>query len=211
MTETASEVTSPAKTFTEPRFALDLRNPKGDLLHVRADSITEMVANINDLWNPRAGAPREDITNLYLFSFNPAIVADMAAGRSAEEAMGYKPDDMATAAYDALAQGAQRQPAGTAAGNGGRSGGSGGGAKTFKAPQIGDDLPAWFRDKLTRHDTCPQCRHPEGVFYDNREDPGKGPVFKCANTEECKAESKDGKYAWGAWEPDSKPANSRTR
>ena len=118
MPETASEGDQPTKGFTEPRFSIDPKNGANWLLHVRADTIEDFVAQINDVWDPHKG-DRSDLTNLILFSFNPAIVAEMAAGRSAEEAMGYAPDDMATAAYNALAQGAKRQAAGTAASNGG--------------------------------------------------------------------------------------------
>lgn len=205
-----SAETEPAKGFTEPRFSMDPRNPAGWLLHVRADTIEDFVDQINQLWDAHAGK-REDLTNLILFSFNPAIVAAMAAGRSAEEAMGYAPDDMATAAYDALASGAQRAPAGAAvAGNGGgqRSGG-GGTMKKFKAADIGDRLPDWFADQLTRSYLCPECRDPQGIFIDNREEPGNMPTFKCANRD-CTG-GKGGKYAWGVYEPDDRPRSSSSR
>ena len=201
--------TEPTKGFTEPRFSMDPRNPAGWLLHVRADTIEEFVEQINQLWDPHAGK-REDLTNLILFSFNPAIVADMAAGRSAEEAMGYAPDDMATAAYNALAQGAQRAPAAASNGGGRPSGGGGGGAKPFTVAEVGADaLPGWFLDELTREDLCKRCKDPEGKFFDNRGNDRNMPAFKCAN-KACTG-GKDGKYAWGIYEPDASPRGSSSR
>lgn len=198
-----------AESYNEARFAADLRNPAGWLLHVRADTIDDFVERLNELWDPHAGK-RTDLTNVSLFSFNPAIMADMAAGRSAEEAFGADLDGQAADAYDALAQGAKRQPIGTGPTSQAASGrgGGGGGAKIFTVDEVGEgNLPGFFIDKLTRNNLCPECRDEAGKFYDNTEEPGKGPVFRCANRD-CKT-SKG--YPWGVFEPDTRSRSSRTR
>jgi hypothetical protein len=192
--------------FSEAPCSIDLRNPLGWLLHLRADNVEGLVTQLNNLWDGQHGQ-RTDLTNLSLFSFNPAIIADMVEGRTAEQAMGYEPDELATAAYNALAQGAKRQPAGAASTNG--RGGSKGAGK-FKVGDAGyaeGDLPNFFIDKVTRRNTCPECDGDS--FYDNREDPGKGPVFRCANAN-CKTAKG---YPWGVWEEDSsrKGGGARTR
>jgi hypothetical protein len=193
--------------FNEAPCSIDLRNPAGWLLHLRADNIAGLVDQLNDLWDGHAGK-RTDLTNLTLFSFNPAIVADMVAGKTAEEAMGYEPDELATAAYQAFAQGATRQP--TAASNG-ASGSKG--AEKFKVGDPGHaeaDLPPFFIDAITRRNTCPECDGDR--FWDNRDNKktGKEPDFRCGN-QSCDA----GKgYPWAVWAEESKSrsrSGARTR
>jgi hypothetical protein len=198
-----------------PACQISFVNPVGAMLVLRSSDVPGLVDQLNDVWDAHVAGwkidekgeriPRTDITNLMLFSFNPGIVADMRAGRSAEEAMGYQPDDLATAAYDALKAGATRQPASGAPAGNGRSGG---GAKPtiFTVAERGEgELPPWFIDALTRNDLCPECRDPEGKFYDNRgPEQGAGPAFRCANRD-CKT-SKG--YPWGVWDPAS---SSRSR
>jgi hypothetical protein len=197
----------PLHTFNEAPFSTDLRNPRGDLLHIRAGSIEDFVDQINQVWNGGAGQ-RSEPTNIFLFSFNPAVQASMARGDTAEQAMGVDElSDYGRDVYDGIAQAAQRG----GSGGGGQGGGGGGGAQKrdkFVAAEIGDRLPDWFRDQLTRHDTCPACKDPDGVFYDNRGNDKGLPTFKCAN-EDCKG-SRDGRYGWGAYDPAEKGDRSRT-
>ena len=194
--------------FNEAPLSMDLKNPLGWLLHVRADTVENFVDQLNQLWDGQIG-DRTDVTSVTLFSFNPGVIASMAAGQSAEEAMGTDLDDFAKDNYEAIAQGAQRRPAAASSdGSGGGAKGSGG-ANKFKVADVdASTLPAWFLDKLSRRDTCPECDGEE--FWDNRSDPGKGPVFRCANRD-CKT-SKG--YPWGVFEPDDRSrsrTSSRTR
>ena len=188
-----SEPTEDGSSF--PACQISLTNPAGAMLVLRSSNVEGLVDQLNQIWDGHVGK-RTDLTNLYLFSFNPAIVADMRAGRSAEEAMGYEPDELATAAYDALTQGATRAPA---AANGGPRPASSKGAGKFTVEDVGEgNLPAYFIDVLTRNNLCPECRDPEGLFWDNRESKktGKEPDFRCAN-QSCDA----GKgYPWAVWE-----------
>jgi hypothetical protein len=208
-TKAAPERADATHFFNEAPFSTDLRNPKGDLLHLRAGTIEEFVEAINEIWDGSRGA-RTEPTNIFLFSFNPAVQASMMRGDTAEEAMGVQElDDYARDVYDGIAQAAKRQPAGgPSAGGGGDGRGGGSAQKTFVAAEIGDRLPDWFRDQLTRHDTCPSCKDPDGRFYDNRGNDKGLPTFKCANSD-CKG-SKNGQYAWGAYEPDSDDRSRRS-
>ena len=200
--------------FNEAPCSTDLRNPLGDLIHLRGPDVSNLVSQINDLWDPGVGA-RSDLTNVYLFSFSPAIQHDMREGRSAKEAFGMDRDmdPEAEAAYEAIKTAAQRPAPGVAAGNGGARSGSGGGGgrteqKTFIAADIGERLPEWFSDQLTRNYLCPGCKDPAGVFNDNRGNDKGLPTFKCAN-KDCKG-SKNGKYAWGAYDPEENTERSRS-
>lgn len=192
---------------TFPAIQLSIPNPAGGLLVLRAVDVEEMVSQLNDIWDGHVGK-RTDLTNVMLFSFNPGIIADMREGRSPEEAFGLDRDmdELAVGAYKALAAGATRQPTQTGAAAGARSNGSSGGATIFTVDERDGNLPAWFLDQLTRNDLCPECKDPEGKFYDNSADPGKGPHFRCANRD-CKT-SKG--YPWGAW-PDKGEERSRSR
>jgi hypothetical protein len=200
----SEETTAEVGSF--PACQISLVNPVGAMLVLRADNVEGLVGLLNGIWDSQLGK-REDVTNLFLFSFNPAIIADMREGRSAEQAMGYEPNEMATAAYNALAEGAKRRPVASAGANGTK----GKGAGKFKVGDDGHaegDLPAFFIDKLTRRNTCPECDGDE--FWDNRGSDVKGPVFRCTN-QSCDA----GKgYPWGVFEPDERPrsrSGSRTR
>lgn len=161
------------------KFALDPKNPAGWLLHVRADSVEEFVEAINDLFNPEKGE-REDLTNVVIQSFNPAIVAAMAAGQSVQEALGYEPDPLATAAYDALKAGATRAPRQT-------DNGGGSSQRSASSSSGGSDRgqPQWFVGQLDDDGGCIQCGSDD--FWDNRpkiksgEYSKKSPIFKCKN------------------------------
>jgi hypothetical protein len=195
-----------------PACQISLVNPAGAMLVLRSGDVEGLVAQLNEIWDGHVGK-RTDVTNLYLFSFNPAIVADMREGRTAEEALGYEPDELATAAYNALAQGARRQPVSAPAANGARSGGGGSSAAKFRVGDDGygeGDLPSFFLDKLTRRNTCPECDEDE--FWDNRESKqnDRSPDFKCANRD-CPGGKGRG---WAVWPDDEKPrsrSGSRTR
>lgn len=208
MSENGSE---PVVSFNEAPCLISIKNPAGWMLVLRANDIAGLADQINDAWDGHVGK-RTDLTNLALFSFNPAIIRDMQEGRTAEEAMGYEPDELATAAYNALAQGAKRQPVSAPAGNGARSGGGAGERKTFRVGDDGyteRDLPNWFLDKISRRNTCPNCDGAE--FEDSRGNTQKFPDFKCTNRDAC--HTGKGGYAWGVYEPDNtrSSAGSRTR
>jgi hypothetical protein len=210
---TTEEVTLPEPVDTTdhgsfPACQVSFVNPVGSMLVLRADDVPALVDLINGVWDAHLKGhqgDREDVTNLMLFSFNPGLIADMRDGRTAEEAMGYEPDELATAAYKALQAGATRQPVtGAPAANG--KGGGGSKPIIFTVEERGaDNLPEWFIDALTRNDTCPECKDPDGRFYDNRgPDQGQGPAFRCANRD-CKTPKG---YPWGIWDPAS---SSRSR
>jgi len=187
----------------QPVDSIDLRNPAGWLLHIRANSPQGLTAKLNELFgNTEDG--RSDLTQVLIQSFNPAVIASMAAGQSVAEALGFEPDDLAADAYTALQQGATRAPANSGGSGSGRQSGGGGGGGGGSANKIDtqkvdlDALPGWFVDKLNRQDGCPSCDETE--FWDNRSNKRspKDPDFRCAN-QGCDA----GKgYPFAVWEPD---------
>jgi hypothetical protein len=152
-------------------FAVDAKNPAGWLLHIRAQTAEDFITQLNQLFDPEVGN-RSDLTNVIVQSFNPAVIASMTAGQDASEALGYEPDELATSAYQALAQGATRAPRQAAS-----SGGGGGGGRDRDS-----GFPEWFTDMLDNGE-CPSCESTD--FWDNRakiksgDYSKKSPHFKC--------------------------------
>jgi hypothetical protein len=193
----------PVDLFPEAPVSIDLKNPAGWMLHLRSRAVEGLVTKVNELFDPDNGK-RSDLTNVILQSFNPAIIASMAAGHTAEEALGYEPDQLAQDAYDALQAGATRQPR---SGGGGSSKGGSSSANKIDTEDGVDKLPEWFVKKLNREDGCPEC---DGTkFWDNRQSKRseKDPDFRCAN-QDCDA----GKgYPFAVWEPKEDDRRGRSR
>lgn len=200
----------------EPALAMDIRNPSGDLAHVRvpmvvtvkpdgtldaAQTAKDTVELFDALLEHVVAAEWPDSARIYRASFDPAVAQAMLDGASIEDALDIK-DASAEQANAFKRLGKPSYQGGGYGGGGGRGGGGGGGGK---APldldeiddKVYDDLPKAFTDELRNGKQCPDCRGTK--FYDNRDSDRGGPKFACANKNcEGGGKKRDGGYfPWG--------------
>lgn len=160
-------------TFSEAPCSIDLKNPAGWMVHLRANTPEQLMEKLNGFFRA-TGA--DDHTNVLVQSFSPAIWHSMNQGHPVEQALGYEPEDeLAKDAYDGLASGGAR----VASSRGGTQSGG-------RAPRS-DAYPEWFTKKL-EDGACPKCGNT--TFWDNRQDIADGkasersPQFKCKECEQ---------------------------
>lgn len=185
----------PVDLFPEAPVSIDLKNPAGWMLHLRSRTVDGVVTKLNELFDPDNGE-RTELTNVLLQSFNPAFIASMIAGQSAQEALGYEPEQEAQDAYEALQAGAKRAPRPSGGGGGTASRPSGGGDSDDES------FPQWFKDSLD-NGTCVECGGDD--FWDNRSKIKDGTYSKKSPHFKCKEKSCEHAY----WPPKEGGARSR--
>lgn len=201
----------------EPAFSVTLRNPGGDLLTIRAplvisqkaDGMLDAAQTVKDtvdlfktMANEFIGGVWTDSPEVYWASYDPAVAQAMAEGATLEDAMDLKdPDKRQVAAYERLKSASKGGRGGS--GGGGRGGGGGSSSDIIALEDMSDDdykaLPEGFIAALHNGTRCPECRHQEAKFWDNRSSDRGGPKFSCAN-KKCEGggkKSQGGYFPWG--------------